>query len=70
MKFWIERSELIGVRGELFLKSDNGHCHGIYSVDYLLQIDRFRKYNEKIVPIFEKALEMMKSNQTGPVEIK
>lgn len=70
MKFWIERSELTGTLGGFFLRSDKGHCHGGYSVGFLLSNERFRTDNPGLVPIFEKALEMMKNEQTGPVEIK
>ena len=67
MKFWIEKSELTGCKGDLFLKSDREHCHLKESVEYLLNSEIFIKSNPHLIGIYQKALEMMKSGKTGPV---
>ena len=60
-------SSLPTLKGELFLKDDMGHCHGLTSVQNLLKSDLFRAYNADLVPIFEKALVKMQNNETGKV---
>ncbi len=69
MNFRVEESFLLGSEGELFLKSDNGHCHGIESVRRLLKSEIFRQKNAALCPIYTKALKMMQNRETGPVII-
>lgn len=40
------------------------------SVKSLLESDRFQNSNSELVPIYEKALQMMEAGQTGPVVVK
>ena len=70
MNFKIEKSELTGCKGCLFLKSDDGHCHLPSSVDKLLRAEVFRDNNPSLVPIFEKAQEMMARGETGQVIVE
>jgi hypothetical protein len=69
MKFEIIRSTNIGIKNELFLKSDEGHCHVKTSVMFLLKSNIFKKTYPELIMTFEKVLNMMKSNETGIVDI-
>ena len=69
MGFYIEKSNLTTLEGTLFLKSDDGHCHSLESVKYLLSSPDFRKNNAHLILIFSKAADMMKRGEVGAVEL-
>lgn len=69
MSFVIEKGNNSGTNGKLFLVGSNEHsgiCYQLSSVVYLLDSDFFRKNDPKLIPIFEKAKEMMKQGKEGP----
>lgn len=66
--FYIEKSNLTGNKGDLFLKDNRGHCHLLESVKRLLESETFRDHNRRLIPTFEKAKEMMEKGQTGIVD--
>lgn len=67
-KFWIERSTHPVLKGKLFLQSNTGHCHSKSSVIRLLESETFRKYNSRLISIFQDALAMMESGMiTGQI---
>ena len=67
MNYYIENSKQRALQGILLLKDQNGHAHTIESVEGLLKSETFRTSNPSLIPIFEKAKEMMKKGETGQV---
>lgn len=65
INFEIIKSNLTTLNGALFLVSDAHHCHSKESVKKLLDSDDFRESNADLVPIYEKALEIMDKGVTG-----
>lgn len=69
-KFVIERSAQTGQVGELFLKDDTTHCHSYWIICNFLSSKSFRDNNQGLIPVFEKAKQMMEAGQTGAVIVE
>jgi predicted glycosyltransferase len=67
MSFKIENGKGTTNENDLFLigyGKDKGHYHTLNSVKELINSETFREYNSELIPIFEKALELMEQNKT------